>query len=385
VPIINGIQFYEDADSNKSPRGQYATANTRVTRTLFPLSPGVPSDEVFKYAAVKALLGYAVKGGVFAPFVSRTIPSAFPYQPDALLNPNSQYYLWATSIPQQEPLAKVLTYTLAATNPNAATADGTPGYASTRWSVEYNALTYYIFNDATALANLSTLSGGRYNTVNEGLLLAFGWANSRYITKRVQPAARIITLRQGLLQSNASSPALATPVPAGGTLEIMPITQYRANVKYIWHDVPYNCIPWNAITSCAGAVNNGPIGTPPMPAVVNGQNYVTFPPFTTTFDGYAPGTLLFSSVDEFEPRLSPYGQRLVDLAYNFIYQPNWTAALWADTSGSTFTCAGHNSLPRIDPNTKNFCYWPVSGDGLFNSSVVPFRTANFATLFNPDQ
>jgi hypothetical protein len=194
-------------------------------------------------------------------------------------------------------------------------------------------------------------------------------------------------LRQGLLQLNQVSNDVSTgtggigkqPVPNG-----TPLSQYREYVKYVWMNVPYAAIPRNYITKCSNKVN---------------KNW---------FDGYPPGTLLYSSA-ELEPLFSPLGYRTMNVTHNFIFKPNVSQFLYnhGGTLGlATDIAMGWNSEPAVINTSKvsagsTFYYWPMSGSGApidlnpsdpifpafstrtFNGTE-PFSLIDFAPLFAPE-
>jgi hypothetical protein len=399
---INGVEFQEECEAggHKSPESQYASDSGRFIRTLktrlaYKTPPPNPkytnTDDGGRHAAAKALLGFAnVQNGNSVlgrptKYLSRAVPAYYPPVPDPDTNPpvlpfspNGVPFLWATSIPRAEPMGKgAAEPTGLSTIP--VTWGPTPVYDAVRFTVEYNALPYYIYNDAFATTLMGSVppAYGSFDNANphEGFILGYyGWESSRYIAKYIKPAPTTVEIPQGPPRYNrlTSDPATLEPpfVPSG---LIVPV--FRAYIRYVWMNVPYSAIPFNTIAILANTVNQ------------------------FSFDRYPPGTLKYLT-SEFEPGYSPLGYRVMNVAHNFLFQPNWTLAGWdATVPAGTSVAAGHNAVPRV--YNGQFYWWPFSSSGTTTPiqndpfGIVPYKTATFngteffqarnpAYLFAPD-
>lgn len=253
-------------------------------------------------------------------------------------------------------------------------------YELVPWNIKPNSeVTPLAITAATGAIYPPTVDIPDPDVPDEGFALMAGWGRSRYVSKFVQPAPRALSIKSGLVHfvKDASTPWLNYAIQGGGPIpEGTVITQYRANIKYIWHHVPLAAVPFNRIAEFSGGVNLSP------------------------FDGYPAGTLLMSGGPSIRTYTWPTGTRLAELEYNMIYQPNATR----DFNG-TLHFNGWNSVLRtvqhpshglgiLQPwETNILMWWPVTADpgGTFpdpeqegprKSAVYKYHP--FEDLFRPE-
>ena len=350
--IINGIEFFEDASSTKSPDENFAVDSARVVRSFWFRN----ATQVNRFAAAKALLGWqAVQeetvGSIFRRWITRMPPHGYAPVVDPVLNPDNRPYLWAISIPRGEPLGK----------PTGAAAE-VSSWESYRFSgVEYRALPWYVKTDAEVLAPtgplaevipfLRDLGTALPARPDEGAVLEeYGWPATRSISKFVEMSARTSTLRHGALRFVSWDQGLV----AEGVI----IKEARASIRYIHHQVPILGVPWKSISTCLGTVND------------------------VRFDGHEPGTLLLETM-RFRPLQGPLGDRLCELEFSLSWAPNERRY---PQDGVTKTQMGHNAVLAVrrhpDNNERRLDYYEVVDDV---EGQPMCRSSAFASLFRPDQ
>jgi hypothetical protein len=338
MPIINGIQFQEDAGANKSPHRQYAYDGSRRTVGLMTRNMGDAQVD----NAAKALLGYAyvqsakAPGGINARSITRVLPWGYPAAIDPNLNPTGNPFLWATSIPECAPDGIAISLD----------ANNRPVWALWRWQVQLNTLPFNVFPDSTMVfGNTSFLPG----LPDEGTALASGWPNTRYISRFISASPTMYKLP---FNFGRWAPLTIGDIsfPSAVLAQGVPIPQFRCKVEYVWHNVPYAGIPFNAIANCGNKVNNGP------------------------FDFATTGSLYLVSAG-MRPIQGIFGDRLFEVRYEMGYLP---------TPPVFGTSYGWNAWPRIvlDQNPP-IQWWPMSQDA---AGTYPFFSlADFTSLFRPDQ
>ncbi len=352
MPTINGVFFAED-EVIKSPVRRWAPENSGLTRRLY--LPGSGDADALDPAAL-ALLGFPLiqtetVGGVKRAWVHRQLPDFYP--PTATdENPFGDEYLWATSIPACDPVSR---------------ADGVDGEGrSVRpwnlFTVLYEGRAENLFEDDDVLATgdydadlfVSPLAASALNAKparpDEGDMLRIGWRRTRWVIKTVKPAARTVSLPQGLVQwqlVEGRGPA-KEPVNQG-----MPYTQARLAIDYHWLCVPELAVPEDKIQLALNRVNQ------------------------LQFDGRAAGTLLLADAGTKYYRTAT-GQRVADVSYHCLFLPN------RDSVSGEYR--GWNSSLRV-VDGKVRC-WPISGDGgainpNTDSTNKIFQHVDFADLFRP--
>jgi hypothetical protein len=216
----------------------------------------------------------------------------------------------------------------------------------------------------THLAGNATLSplynpgGGPFGSYpDEGDSLRQGWAQySRYVSRRILPAARAITLPSGYLG-----------YVSGGALNYnFAIPEGAATVCYVQHCVPlltrtengpWSGVPWNHIAAGLGGVNED------------------------TFDGFWPQTLLFESF-EHETYPGPLGDMLVTLRFNFSYVPKPRLSD-GKVLGHCATLKFFGApTSRVDYDSVG-SYDAVAAAG--DLSKPPLRPVDYPAFFRPDQ
>lgn len=117
-----------------------------------------------------------------------------------------------------------------------------------------------------------------------------------------------------------------------------------ADVRYVWHRIPFTAIPRNACRNCEGKINAAPFDTDTS---VRGHNYAT-------------ETMLFKGYDDSDQFWDATGVYCVNLVYTFEYHPfTWNKF----------------------PNAVN--RWVlVHAEG--TTAQRPYETADFNTLFKPE-
>lgn len=339
--IINDEEFFEDSVTPRSPSYQWAADSSKVIRSL----QARVVDEQDRFRKAQALVGYNIMrsedvGAVTRRWIHRTLPASYPAV-ETEVNPDSDNYLFCTSIPAGEPID----------NTRDVDANDQP-VATYRYRCEFNSLFYNLFVDNDVLAQQGPLSAGTPPGAeakpDEGDCLRRGWANTRFISKFVKRATRIVTLRNGILLFVEADANKRVPVPEG-----FPFTQFRNSIRYIWHNVPIDAVPEAAIASCSNCVNS------------------------VEFDGRQVDTLLFVDNDVIQHR-GPLGDRLCDITYEFLWQPN------VDHLGVQYGWVG---VPRV--RESEFIYQLVSADGdpatAADANKRPYKRADFTSLFRPPQ
>lgn len=339
--LINGVEFFEDADSPRSPEQQYAVDNGRVTRTLQRRdASNIGVTEVDRFEAAFALIGGPrVQGGTLAGlrWITRTPPDLYP-APLSLAT-GGLGYLWATSIPRTAPDGAV----------KGVDALGAARWACVRYTVQYSILPYLVREDADVIATTGPLAG----LPDEGWAVAQGWlGHSRYVSRKWRQGGHTYTLPQGFM--------LRTDVAAPNNVvkQAIPYHATEGTVRYTWHQVPLDGLPETAQARSQNCVNDA------------------------TFDGRARGTLLLKDV-EMEQYQNAFGVWLADVTYVMSYMPNFDPV--------TEQFQGWNSRLMYSSGDKSFRYVPTSSDGnapdtvfgASNNAAYPYR--DFQALFRPDQ
>lgn len=369
MPVIyNSYPFLEDAKSPPSPSPQYANDNGRITRSL-RIEDG---SETARFAAAKALLGVQTLntasggGGAISRWINRStprtatnpggmLPASYPAQIDPDLNPNGNPYLWCTNIPQVEMLGAS----------EGIDVQQLPIYSGgARFHAEFNTVPYFIIPDNQILA----ASGPLVGRPDEGVALASGWQNSRFVSRYLKPGSRTITLPLGFMYN-------ARLVDASGydnaaTKQGLAFRESIWTIKYTHHTVPLAAVPFPAMDICLGCVN------------------------ANDFDFVKLGTLLLSDV-ELKQYYSALGQILVDTTYSMRYLPHFDGPVstyhgWNSYLVGELTTPGDKSTRRMrwDWFTSNglapsTTYTPATG--LINVTNLAFPYFSFESLFRPPQ
>jgi hypothetical protein len=393
------VQFYEDSQKPKSPTESWASDDGRVTRSLVRRAPGIAagvSTEGDRYRSAKALLGFPqLMNEQIGPqpraWIARTLPDAYPSPTDPQSNSEAIQYLWVTRITRSEQLGA---------SPGMAV-DDTSNYPGTRYSAEYNQLSWFVRDDtqtspltgplavgfAGSSTNTPTLLGvgvaapGAIARPDEGWVLAnLGWAQSRFITRTRKRGSRIITLRQGMMQNARTG----NPVRQG-----LAVKESVVTVKYTWHQVPllggHIVVP---DTPLPGAVPNDAISY-----ALNSTN-------SATFDGYPTGTLLLTDVEE-KIYQNGLGTWLADLTYTMSYLPHldtftgvfrgWNSVLQVERLGGAVGALAAGAGARVAGRMRYDWY---TTDGQVPNGVtsnanaatnVAFPPFDFTCLFRPSQ
>jgi hypothetical protein len=187
---------------------------------------------------------------------------------------------------------------------------------------------------------------------DEGDALKRGWEFSRYVTRRVALAGRLITVPVGFLEFETA--------PNDGVPVTFPFPEGIANVSYVWHAVPFAAIPFKAISRCLTSIN------------------------TDSFDFAEAQTLMLTSFD-YDAQPGPLGPVLADVRYNCLYTPRTNAAGVA---------LGHEASLRFgkDAANKNVVDYDRvrvvnnTDRGIFRGSTrADAPKVDFGDLFRPAQ
>lgn len=174
----------------------------------------------------------------------------------------------------------------------------------------------------------------------------------RYVEKRSRsvPKERKVASR-GFATYDPAAPAVVKTVLS----ETAFVPFAEVEWSYVWHQVPLEWVPHQAIRDCSLRVNAAPTPDPGDP--------------DNRFDRrFKPGTLRFNGLAE---TITPYrrsdGNLYADLAYSFTEQPN-----------------GWNFVPDIDPAAP---WVPISRldstGGFFTPKVPLYASDDFHKLFRP--
>lgn len=331
--ILNGVEFFEDADFPKSPQPVYALERGQITRSLqFRPADGIVT-EAHRFVCAEALLGYPQYVSGIANYIRRRLPDRYPAP--VIISTGGLDYLWASAIAKTEMLGA----------PVGVDSFGAAVYPAARFTIIYTTPQYLIRPDEDV-----TYLGPLPGFPDEGVAIQSGWPLSRYVTRTWKAASETVTLPQGFMQR-----APEAGVPTGAVSKGTPLHLARGMRRYVWQQVPVEAIPEEAIDVCFKGVNNA------------------------TFDGAPLGTLLLDDV-ELAPYTTSFGQRLVDISYTMNFRPNY------DRYTGQFR--GWNSTYLPD-NAKRYRFLYVTTDGLavdFASSLnVAYPFVDFQSLFRPDQ
>lgn len=238
-------------------------------------------------------------------------------------------------------------------------------YPKAEITVEYSILPYRVVDD-----RLFTYRNGA--VPDEGVALASGWINSRYITRSIQPFSRLIKIPYGMMW-NTGGPFLWRqadgsnyPTLPKQTRTGFPIREGGANVSYTWVQVPLTPSPggvnWNYISTALGSINDA------------------------NFDFAARDTLLLDNIQSREYQ-GAFGERYADITFNMIYLPHHSTGLNESPNGSRQGHAkgcpvGWNYIFDIVKGVPDY-YFVSAEPG--NPYKAPFQESDFTLLFRPPQ
>lgn len=350
--IINGFEFFEDSTpGRRSPERQFSQDGSHGTRVFQARGR---CDQQRQWEGAKALLGCNVVrsetgiDGTTRRWIERTLPHGWHKFVDADINPNLVSRLYASSVPRCYPISGKV---------EEVDADGWPTYThGAYFDVRYSAVPYFVMEDADQLASagpLVTIGGDVPARPDEGYWLQTnGRFRTRHVTRRMYPASRMVKLAGAFVKYaeglNARQP----------TKQAFAFNQFRATVKYWWHQVPVeNGIPWAMIAQAGGRVNN------------------------VQFDVFPRGTLLYlsSEVNEYQ---GPLGDLLADVCHQFSFLPNYDGTRVGDPG-----YLGWNALPGATA-FRLFRLLKISGDGnplAADGTNAIFPYFDFSQLFRPRQ
>lgn len=299
-----------------SPVKRFLTDQGQVTRRISVSG----SDQLYIQAA-RDFIGYAevtTEGGVNV--LRRNIPHSFPDLPK----------MFCTGIPVCEGLG------------HRSKVNDVAVYEKELFTAIYSTPTYYILDDAALQALHDTL------TPDEGVAIAAGWLTSRYITKQVRQASRMLILNRGLMKPSDNP---NKPIPEG-----VPFVEYAADIMYTWHQVPEAALPQVAHREGPGTINDA------------------------VFDGYPAGTLLSETPDP-KPFTDQFGNRMFDIQYRFKFLPRWE-----DPTATPLVATGHNYILQPDGIQPNITlkYKQVDSKGNGTGTKL-YRSYDFTKFFRPDQ
>jgi hypothetical protein len=327
-------------NTGDGPREEYTPGAAKAAAPI----QVVPGTVDGRAQAAADILGYglvkqATVLGFPQRYLSRVTPMQYPAGRAAGINPAGRPYLYASSLLQGQGLGV------------ATTAGPGVDYPQYRWILTAEARPYRVREDLLVLAGdvsspLFDFTDPNNCYPDEGWTLKNkGWDATRYVTRRVEPAGRLVTVPAGLLYFGADR----TPLPRSfGFNEVV------ANVFYRWECVPLDAVPLQAITALLGGVD------------------------TQQFDCWAGTGLLFQSA-QITQGPGPLGDIIATVDYAFYYNPK--------VSSRTGTPLGHNAALRTFDNGNILDYDRTC---TANGASAPFRYFNgnvpvdFADLFRPD-
>lgn len=336
-------------DQGEGPHEDYSPGESRVVAPIH-VEPGTADARM---QAASDILGWnALRtdtlGGNTVRYVSRATPMLYNPVKVPPGSPALAASLYATSLVRGTGMGVGTT--------NAA---GGVDYPKYEFQLTMMQRAYSVREDADVLASQadpgetqSPLWAGGRGLPDEGdVLKRFGVKASRYVRRRFMPSGRFTTVPAGFLQFGNNDKLN----------ESFPYNEVTASIIYEWKLVPLDAVPWTAIRSCLGAVD---------------QEW---------FDAFGPETMLLTDVFvEYGP--GALGDLLADCRYTFSYAPKFSTALKE--------ALGHNAALRVRPNTGGVNTGQVDYDEIFsagNPANKPFRTHNgtdrvdLASLFRPDQ
>lgn len=261
------------------------------------------------------------------PWIHRVIPAAY-------ISPDSERYLFATSVTSVEGIG--LPEPLSPTAPRIikdSVLDVTE-YALARVTVEFTPLTYFVMADEFCQRDDCG------NPSETGL--------NRYVTIKYRPVTEMLTLGRSFAKYvDDGTPANRGSLPFG-----IPMREAKVGVSITWHQVPI--LPKPAISSL-GKVNSNTMNI----ALVNDTT-------TPALEAW-PGTLLYIGMEPMPLARGIVQAQLYDLTYHFIY--------FNPAPG-----VGHNFI--FDQAPTQFKYRLVSSDGTTSGTRI-FQAANLSRLFVP--
>lgn len=345
---LNGKEFFENAGDRKTPVFRWAPEASQVQRSLYVNNNDgsqLAQEDLISYA--EALLGWARvqtdaqgPGGSTRRWIERGSPAVYPTS-SSTENPFATDWLYCRSVPAAEPCAAPI---------GLDAGRSTTEYLWYRFHTVWETLDWDVKADDDVLAQEGPLAAGAdiFARPDEGDALSRGWSGTRWITKQIQPASQVVSMRQGFVRYALP---VAGGVPGDPINEGWPMSVARIAVEYVWHHVPLDGVPFAGIQRCLNCINNA------------------------GFDNYPEWTMLLTDA-KLRFYRSAFGQRVADVLYRFLYKPS--------RDPITGTYYGHNAILRVKGGQRR--YWPVSTDGydplVFNSIWEP---VDMSQLFRPDQ
>lgn len=355
MPLINGFIFGENSADDPSPVELWSSDSARAIRNFYVFN----ATQLRRLQAAKALLGFnkvKLDNDTGRVYLTRRLPASYPAVADADTNPKALPYMWARSISRSEPVG-------ASTSMSPQGASEYPAY---RMSCEFMALPFFVREDDQVLAQEGPLAAnagtGARALPDEGDALRESILNTRYVSRFIEDGSLTLSIRQGMMKFvNPGVGKNGEPkdfvLPQG-----LLFNQLRATVRYIWHEVPQDAVPTQAI---ANAVNT-----------VNGEE----------FDGFQAGTLLFKTLGQRLMQAPFGGQRLWEMTYVMSYVPNPQTYV---VTGQPRLHLGHNAILRSRADLPGGVGNPLNSLAYervvdVTSSRPPYQTSSFPALFRPD-
>jgi hypothetical protein len=321
--------YWDTVDPSSGPREDYAPGAKRAIATI-TVTDGSPAGRV---QAARDLIGYATLGtdkvGTnLATYMRRTNPLPYPGSDN----------LYCYSLVNGSGLGVA-----------SHGADGVSFSGGYQFQAVFTSRTYQIKEDRDVKAQEAAAAPqsplwdptGQKLYPDEGDALKRGWTNSRYVTRRVMGAGRLITVPVGFLafaSDNADVP-VTYPYPEG-----------IAQLSYVWHAVPFAAIPFGAISRCLNAVNS------------------------RSFDFAEPHTLMLTTY-EYDAQPGPLGPILADVRYQFLYTPRVNRA---------GTALGHAASLRVFTAGVGAPYVDYDAVGVKgDTSKSPLRGGDATSLVDP--
>lgn len=314
----------EYVERDESPRGSYKMNAGQVIRHI-AVDWGDREQAELDFGGDVVVLN-AVG---LARYLSRTTPHPFPPKP----------WMYVSDITDEMPVA------LRGNNGLTAGGLAVAEYDMCELTLAYQMPSYNIKEDTDIIAPTGPLEG----YPDEGYFLALGhdqW--SRYVSKIDKHATKTLVLNKGMLKdenNNLVVEGIPFPEPAG-------------EIQYVWHQVPRSVVPHLRYEAFSNVVNDA------------------------TFDGHAPGTLLFEgSPDIRYGENTVTGKYLCDITYKFKVSKKF------DPVDSTIK--GHNYIYRLvdHPTLPTKILRPllvsVSGGPTPDEGSMMFRPYDFANFFRP--
>lgn len=273
--LVDAMHIAEKArQPSVSPAEHLEINGSRVTRTFLCDWKSV-TGSYNRYNAAATFVGWSERrtGGAIGHLIYRYLPDAhWDFKPSTL-----QPFLFARTC-KIEPIGKPQTSLR-----DAASALPCAQYTQCWLTVEYSTRNYIVCKWNDLKDSDGTSNKREFN---------------RFVTEEYDPVGEALMLPRGTMKFAEAPPgsALLGESFNEGVAKILP----RAKVRWTWHEVPWDCVPWAVLDASLGKINESE--------------------FKGRFHTFAEGTLLLEDAEAIQ-NVSALGNPTFDLVYNVLYNP----------------------------------------------------------------